>query len=244
MIVLHQLEESPFCDKIRRALNWKRIAYAIHEVPLLAALTSYKKVNPIGKVPALEIDGRVIADSTDIAYYLDERWPERPLLPRDPADRALCHFLEDWADESLYFYELRLRFTFARNRPRWVAALLAHDSAVMRAIGGPIVSSSVAKSCRVQGVGRKPEEMVLRDVDRHLDALGAWLTGKSWLVGAGLSLADLAVFAQLRCIDGAEEGHARIEARPVVREWMARVAEATSARQAAPEAARVAVPAP
>jgi glutathione S-transferase len=236
MIVLHQLEESPFCDKIRRALNWKRIAYTIHEVPLLEALTSYKKVNRIGKVPALEVDGRVVADSTDIAYYLDERWPERPLLPRDPADRALCHFLEDWADESLYFYELRLRFTFPRNRARWITALLAHDNAVMRAVGGPVVGSSVARSCRAQGVGRKPEEMVLRDVDRHLDALGAWLAGKSWLVGAGLCLADLAVFAQLRCIDCAEEGHARIEARPVVRDWMARVAAATSAPQAAPGA--------
>lgn len=244
MIVLHQLEESPFCDKIRRALNWKRIPYTIHEVPLLQAMTSYKKVNPIGKVPALEIDGRVIADSTDIAYELDERWPERPLVPRDPAERALCHFLEDWADESLYFYEMRLRFTFARNRPRWVAALLAHDSALMRAVGGPIVASSVAKSCRVQGVGRKPEEMVLRDVDRHLDALAAWLAGKSWLVGTGLSLADLAVFAQLRCIGGAEEGRARIDARPAVRDWMARVAEATSAPQAAPEAVPRAAAAP
>lgn len=236
MIVLHQLEESPFCDKIRRALNWKRIAYTIHEVPLLEALTTYKKVNPIGKVPALEIDGRVLADSTDIAYYLDERWPERPLVPRDPAERALCHFLEDWADESLYFYEMRLRFTFPRNRARWIAALLAHDNRVMRAVGGPMVGSSVARACRVQGVGRKPEEMVLRDVDRHLDALAAWLAGKSWLVGGGLCLADLAVFAQLRCIDCAEEGHARIEARPIVREWMARVAEATSQPQAAPEA--------
>jgi glutathione S-transferase len=228
MIVLHQLEESPFCDKIRRALNWKRIPYTIHEVPLLEALTSFKKVNPIGKVPALDVDGRIVADSTDIAYYLDERWPERPLLPRDPAERALCHFLEDWADESLYFYEMRLRFTFPRNRSRWLAALLAHDNALMRSIGAPVIARGLRRLCEAQGVGRKPEEMVLRDVDRHLDAVGAWLTGKSWLVGSALSLADLAVFAQFRCIDCSEEGHASIAGRPMVAGWMARVAEATS----------------
>lgn len=228
MLVLHQLEESPFCDKIRRALHWKRLPYAIHEVPLLEALTTYpRKVSPIGKVPALEVDGRVVADSTDIAYFLEERWPEPPLLPRDPAERALCHFLEDWADESLYFYEMRLRFTFPKNRARWTAALLAHDGALMRATGAPVVVRAIRKQCREQGVGRRPEEMVLRDVDRHLDALAAWLAGKAWLVGSALSLADLAVFAQLRCIDCAEEGHARIAARPSVVAWMARVAGAT-----------------
>jgi glutathione S-transferase len=228
-LVLHQLQESPFCDKIRRALNWKGLPYTVHEVPLLEALTTLKKVNPIGKVPALEVDGRVVADSTDIAYYLEERWPEPPLLPRDPAERALCHFLEDWADESLYFYEMRLRFTFARNRARWTAALLEHDNALVRSTFPPIVARAVRKQCEAQGMGRKPEAMVLRDVDRHLEALTGWLAGKTWLVGSALSLADLAVFAQLRCIDCAEEGHARVAAKPSVVEWMARVAAATSA---------------
>ncbi len=228
MIVLYQLEESPFCDKIRRALAWKRVPYAVREVPMLEALTRLRRVNPIGKVPALEVDGRVVADSTDIAYYLEQRWPEPPLLPRDPTERALCHFLEDWADESLYWYELRLRFTFARNRARWTSAILAHDGALMRRAGAPVLARGIRRLCAAQGVGRKPEDMVLRDVDRHLDALVAWLAGKAWLVGSALSLADLAVFAQLRCIDGAEEGHARIAARPAVVEWMARVAAATS----------------
>ncbi len=228
MIVLHQLEMSPFCDKIRRALAWKRISYEIHEVPLLEAMTSYrKKVNPIGKVPALEVDGHVVADSTDIAHFLEERWPERPLLPRDPAERALCHFLEDWADESLYFYEMRLRFTFARNRARSLDRLLAHDPALMRSFGPPVAARAVRKQCEAQGVGRKPEDVVLRDVERHLDALAAWLAGKSWLVGSALSLADLAVYAQLHCIDDSAEGHALVAKRPAVVDWMGRVAAAT-----------------
>jgi glutathione S-transferase len=228
MIVLHQMEESPFCDKIRRALNWKRIPYGVHEVPLLEAITTFKKVNPIGKVPALEIEGRVVADSTDIAYFLEERWPERPLIPREPAERALCHVFEDWADESLYFYEMRLRFTFERNRDRWTRVLLAHDAALMRMMGPALVARVLRKQCYAQGVGRRPEDMVLRDVRRHVDALDAWLAGKTWLVGHALSLADITVYAMFRCIDCAEEGHAILAERPAVIQWMARVAEATA----------------
>lgn len=229
MVTLHQLEESPFCDKIRRALHWKGIPYTIRELSMLQVLTRLGRVNPIRKVPALEVDGRVVADSTDIAVFLDQQWPGRPLFPRDPAERALCHFLEDWADESLYYYELRLRFTFAKNRQRWIAALLAHDAPSLRPLFSPLISRSIRQQCAAQGVGRKPEEMVLRDLDRHLDALVAWLAGKSWLVGSGLTLADIAVCAQLRCIDGAEEGHARLSARPAIEEWMSRVSAATAA---------------
>ena len=228
MPTLYQLPESPFCDKIRRALDWKRIPYRVHDVSMWEVLTKLRRVNPIRKVPALEVDGEVVADSTDIAHFLEARWPERPLIPRDPAERALCHFLEDWADESLYFYEVRLRFTFPRNRDRWLAILLEGDRPPLRRVLAPAVKRAVREQCAAQGVGRKPEAMVLRDVDRHLDALSAWLAGKTWLVGGALTLADLAVYAQLRCLDGAAEGHERLVARPAIRDWMARVAEATA----------------
>jgi glutathione S-transferase len=228
MVTLYQMEESPFCDKIRRSLHWKRIEYRVHEVSMLEVLTRLKRVNPIRKVPALEIDGRVIADSTDIAHVLEERWPERPLLPADPSERALCHVFEDWADESLYFYEMRLRFTFPKNGAHWLAVLMAHDTALVRAALSPVVASVIRRQCGAQGVGRKPDAMVLRDVERHLDALSAWLATRRWLVGSTLTLADIAVFAQLRCIDCASEGHARIAARPTIGEWMARVEEATA----------------
>ena len=189
MPTLYQLPESPFCDKIRRALDWKRIPYQVHDVSMWEVLTKLRRVNPIRKVPALEVDGEVVADSTDIAHFLEARWPERPLIPRDPAERALCHFLEDWADESLYFYEVRLRFTFPRNRDRWLAILLEGDRPPLRRVLAPAVKRVLREQCAAQGVGRKPEAMVLRDVDRHLDALSAWLAGKTWLVGGALTLA-------------------------------------------------------
>src|SRR5947208_1135147 len=48
----------------------------------------YLRVNPQGLVPTLEIDGQVLVQSLAILDYLDETWPEPPLLPADPAGRA------------------------------------------------------------------------------------------------------------------------------------------------------------
>ena len=226
MITLHQFEISPFCDKIRRILHWKQQPYVVREVPLRDAM-SMRKVNPAGKLPCLEHDGRFVADSTDIAYYLEDRFPDPPLVPRDPKLRALCHVFEDWADESLYFYEMRLRFTVDHNTRRNLPLLVAHDPPWMKAAARLVVPRMMRGILRKQGLGRKSLDQIVRDVERHADALSAWLGDGDWLVGDALSLADISVFAELACIRGSEEGAKIVAARPAVERWMARVDRAT-----------------
>ena len=58
--------------------------------------------------------------------------------------------------------------------------------------------------------------------------LDTLLAGRDWLVGSEISLADIAVFAQMYCIRGADEGAKLIEARPAVAAWMERVDRATA----------------
>src|SRR5690349_5471712 len=101
-IVLHQLDISPFCDKVRRVLHFKRLDYSVHDVPV-GGLGKLKRMARPGKVPILELDGRFIHDSTDICRTLEELVPEPRLIPADPMQRALVDIFEDWADESLYF---------------------------------------------------------------------------------------------------------------------------------------------
>ncbi len=226
MITLHQFEISPFCDKIRRILHWKQQPYVVREVPLRDAM-SVRKVNPAGKLPCLEHDGRFVADSTDIAYYLEDRFPDPPLVPRDPKLRALCHVFEDWADESLYFYEMRLRFTVDHNTRRNLPLLVAHDPPWMKAAARLVVPRMMRGILGKQGLGRKSLDQIVRDVERHADALSAWLGDGDWLVGDALSLADISVFAELACIRGSEEGAKIVAARPAVERWMARVDRAT-----------------
>jgi len=228
MITLYQFAVSPFCDKIRRVLHWKKQPYEVHEVSLWQALTQVRRLNPVGKLPCLEHDGRFLADSSDIALYLEERFPTPPLLPADPAQRALCHVLEDWADESLYFYEMRLRFGTKENARRWLPVLAAHDAAPFRALAPLLLPRIFAAQLRQQGIGRKSLASVLADLERHVGAVASLLERHDFLVGDALTLADISVFVQLFCIRGVDEGAAAIEKQPRVVRWMNRVDEATA----------------
>jgi glutathione S-transferase len=230
MIVLHQFEISPFCDKIRRILHVKGQPYEVREVPPSRAITEVRRINRIGKLPTIEDDGRVVADSTEIAYYLEERFPDPPLLPKHPLERALVHVLEDWADESLYFYEMTLRFTLPHNRRRWLPVLMKYEAPWFQRIA-PFVMPMVFKSrVRTQGVGRKATEAVVADVERHVGAVDGLVGDGQWLVGSALTLADIAVFVQFVCIRGSDEGTRLIAAHPRVAAWMERVDAATQPR--------------
>jgi maleylacetoacetate isomerase len=77
--------------RVRIALNIKGISYEPAFIHLLRAEQSsagYRKVNPIGLVPALEDNGREIVESLAIMEYLDETQPGPKLLPATPAERA------------------------------------------------------------------------------------------------------------------------------------------------------------
>jgi glutathione S-transferase len=227
MLVLHQFEISPFCDKIRRVLNVKRVPYQVREVGLIEAQMGYRKVNPSGKVPAIEDDGRIVCDSTDIAYYLEERYPDPPLVPRDPRDRALMHVLEDWADESLYFYEMRLRFGIAHNRTRTLEKLIVREPAWVKALAPALAPFTINGQTKAQGIGRKSDAQVVLELGRHLDAIAALLAGREYLLGSALTLADVSVYAQLFAIRDSVEGAAEITKRPSVAAFMERVEQTT-----------------
>ena len=48
----------------------------------------YQKINPRGKVPALSVDGKILVENTAILTYLARRFPEKKLMPADPAEEA------------------------------------------------------------------------------------------------------------------------------------------------------------
>jgi glutathione S-transferase len=122
---------------------------------------------------------------------------------------------------------MRLRFTLPQNARRWIPELVHADSAVLKALAPHLIPGMMRRLTRKQGVGRKSLEHVLEDVGRHVDALAGLLGDRQWLVGDVLSLADVSVFAQIRCIRGTEEGARIIEDRPAVVGWMERVEAAT-----------------
>lgn len=227
MRILYQFEASPFCDKVRRILHVKRLSYETREIGLLESQTGYRKINPAGKVPALSEDGQVICDSTEIAYYLEERYPNPPLLPKDPGERALVQVLEDWADESLYFYEMRLRFGFAHNRARVLPRLLSSENRVVKGLGTFLAPRAIQMQLSAQGIGRKSDSLILAELGRHIETIKNLLGEKKYLVGSSLSLADIAVYSQLACIRDSAEGEAEISRAPEVASYLERIDKET-----------------
>lgn len=84
-VALHQFLFSHYNDKARWVLAWKQVEHVRHSylpgphVPLIRRLSGQQQT------PVLVWDGEVVAGSGAIVDYVDERVPERPLQPDDPA---------------------------------------------------------------------------------------------------------------------------------------------------------------
>jgi maleylacetoacetate isomerase len=84
--------------RVRIALNLKKLDYetaAIHLRRNDQTKPDYLAVNPQGLVPALEDGGRTLIQSLAIIEYLDETYPDPPLLPQQPVDRARARALAE-----------------------------------------------------------------------------------------------------------------------------------------------------
>ena len=73
-------------ERVRIALNLKGLAYDYISVAALGE--RYQDINPQGLMPALEVEGRIIAQSGAILEFLEETYPDPPLLPADQVTRA------------------------------------------------------------------------------------------------------------------------------------------------------------
>lgn len=84
---LYTYQRNSAGERVRIALNLKGIAYDYVSVPGLPP-GACERINPQGLMPALEVDGRIIAQSAAILAFLEEGWPTPPLLPADAVTRA------------------------------------------------------------------------------------------------------------------------------------------------------------
>ncbi|MGB8327455.1 MAG: glutathione S-transferase family protein [Steroidobacteraceae bacterium] len=58
----------------------------------------YLALNPLGKMPTLEVDGKSLPESTVVCEYLEDAYPRKPLLPKDPYERARVRLLARLTD--------------------------------------------------------------------------------------------------------------------------------------------------
>jgi glutathione S-transferase len=225
-ITLYQYEISPFCDKVRRTLKLKGQAFKTENISLLQTqLGKVKKLGPAAKLPVLEIDGERISDSSNIVAELEKRFPTPAIYPTDKKQQALVHFFEDWSDESLYFFEVYLRFV--RNPKEWGKITSKEDHPAFAALSQHIAPGVLKKQVMAQGLARKTWAEIEGDLHKHFQSLSDWLEDQHYLCGDELTLADISVAAQISCIIGTPEGQ-RIAAKyPSVQDWLERTNQLT-----------------
>jgi len=99
MIKLYDFKSSPNCQRVKVVLAEKNLAYDTVPIDLRKLeqkSPEYLKLNPYGKVPVLTDDSTVLYESLIINEYLDEKYPNPPLMPKDPASRAKARILVDY----------------------------------------------------------------------------------------------------------------------------------------------------
>ena len=108
VIALYDADRCPYCARVRIVLAEKDVEYETVVVDLDDRPAWIYEKNSLGKVPVLEDGEFVLPESAVIMEYLEERYPEPPLLGADPADRALARlwiFRHD--DFTRPYYALR-----------------------------------------------------------------------------------------------------------------------------------------
>jgi len=92
---------SPFVRKVRVALAEKGVPYDLVPVFPQAADEEFRKISPLGKVPALRDGDQGFSDSSVIGLYLEKKHPSPSLYPSDPFEYARALWFEEWADSAL-----------------------------------------------------------------------------------------------------------------------------------------------
>jgi glutathione S-transferase len=216
VITFYDWPYSPFCMKVRAILDHKSVPY--RSINPLAARGKLRR-RGTGKVPAVEIEGAFVTDSTDIAYALDERFPDPPLLPADERERGLCHVIEDWADESLYFIGLYYRWFEAEGR-KPIAAVFGNS--LKGRLAYLYYLRLILRQLKGHGTLRKPADQVRRDLEMNLEAADRLLAPGPYLLGEQPYLCDFALWGQLNYLNRTPVGREAIGRRPAIAQYLKR----------------------
>jgi glutathione S-transferase len=176
--------------KVRRVLALKGLDYEREDINP-AIRRKLKRLSGQELTPVLVDGAEVIADSTAIALYLEEAYPDPPLLPEDADQRSECLLLEDWADTA--FMELTRRvayWTILSSGASLGDLFFPRYPKPFRQIGGAFGATVIRRRFGLSAKQAEEDEVEARRVAKL--AVGR-LAGRRFLVGERISLADVAL---------------------------------------------------
>jgi glutathione S-transferase len=155
----------------------------------------------LGTVPGLAYDGQRVSTHHQIARFLDERHPERPLFPTDPEQRLAVEQVERWANDALQMDARRI-ITAAVRRDPSAASWLGADGRLgcllyRRALARRILIPTLV--CGAFAPSPAKERRILAELPATLDRIDGWIAD-GVLGGAQLSAADFMIVPSLALI--------------------------------------------
>ena len=201
MRYLYHLPLSPYARKVRLVLSEKRLPFDARAEKVWERRDEYLDLNPAGTVPTLVEDGGMtVPDSSVICEYLEEAYPDTPMLGRTQAERIEARRLAAWFDGK-----------FAAE----VTRNLYGEKVLKRQMGR---GEPDATALRVGYTALR----------HHLEYIGWLAENRRWLAGSALGLGDFAAAAHLSVLDflgdvdwtvspAAKEWYARMKSRPCFR---------------------------
>jgi len=218
---LYNAPQSTCSQRVRFVLAAKGLEFEEHKLDLFAGdqlKPDYLKLNPNGVVPTLVHDGAVIIDSSVIAEYLDELFPEpERFVPEAAAERAQMRALMRFIDEVP---------TPAIRIPSYNLAFLRYFKTMSEEEFLALAESKPLRKEFILRMGRTgfPKQ----DMDAAMDRLSRALrrmneaisaSGGPWLLGERLTLADIAVMPVIVRMADIGLGH-MWDGMPAIRRWL------------------------
>lgn len=182
------------------------------------------------QVPGLQLaDGRWMTDTTPIITWLDQRFPDVSVIPRDPVTAFFSRLLEDYADEWLWRPAMHYRWDYAEGaalQSRVLADAHAKDVPLPKFVLRYLLRNRQRKLF-TRGDGVTPDtwdhvEKIFHDTLAQFNAI---LETRPYLLGTRPSLADFGFFGPMFRHFSMDPTSARImrETAPAVFEWIARM---------------------
>jgi glutathione S-transferase len=239
MYTLYVIPGSHPCRSAMLMLEHKRVPYRRVDVPTLLHPMTVKLLgfqggaerrsaggrrprplrqgDRLGTVPALACNGQRVSPNREIARFLDERHPEPPLFPADPARRRAVEEAERWANDTFQMAARRLALAWAVRD-----AAAAGRSGASGRMGYLLYRHELARRLIIPMIGRlvfaadeAAERELLAELPAMLDRIDGWIAD-GILDGEQLNAADFMVAPSLALILYRPDARALLEGRPAL----------------------------
>jgi len=194
MLELYTHPMSPCAQKVRIVLAEKDLSWTKHHVNLQEKenlLPQYLALNPLGVVPTLVHEGRVVIESSIICEYLDETFPAPALTPADTWERSRMRFWMKHVDNKLHPSCGTLQWPMVMRE-----ALMQKSEEERNAILEKIPEKPRReRQKRLVQFGLDAPDVVdaVRTYRKTISDMEEVLSNQSWVAGDTFSLADICI---------------------------------------------------